>query len=55
MKIEEYRNFNLAEIVSLYKKVGWINYLKLENILFQIVQNLKMLNLIIGLLMLVIN
>ena len=31
MKIKEYRNFNLDEIVSLYKKVGWINYLKLEN------------------------
>ena len=31
MEIKEYRNLNLSEIVSLYKKVGWINYLKLEN------------------------
>lgn len=31
MEIKEYRNFNLDEIVNLYKKVGWINYLKLED------------------------
>ena len=31
MEIKEYCNNNLEQIISLYKKVGWINYLKLEN------------------------
>lgn len=31
MEIKEYCNDNLEQIISLYKKVGWINYLKLEN------------------------
>ncbi|MBP7174909.1 MAG: GNAT family N-acetyltransferase [Thermoclostridium sp.] len=39
MEIKEYRNFNHVEIVNLYKSVGWMNYVKLQDMLKKAYEN----------------
>lgn len=39
MKIKEYENFKLDEIVNFYRSVGWTNYLERPDILKKAYEN----------------
>lgn len=43
MEIRKYENFNLEEIINLYRSVGWTNYLERTGILEEAYGNCKRL------------